>query len=239
MAESSYQHTGESSENQHSLFLASNTLSEEENIWYLDTGCSNHMCGKKELFTSLNETVKSTVMFGNNSNIPIVGKGQISIRLRDGSQNFIGDVFYAPGLHHNLLSMGQLSEKGYNMQIHNGYCTLIDRNGRFITKVRMTPNRLFPLRIQHDQFPCLSSIIPNDDWLWHMRFGHFHFSGLNYLSRKEYVSGLPVVNIPSGVCETCQIGKKHRESFPTGKSWRAKKLLEIVHSDLCSVEIPT
>jgi len=239
MAESSYQHTGESSKNQHSLFLASNTLSEEENIWYLDTGCSNHMCGKKELFSSLDETVKSNVKFGNNSNIPIVGKGQIAIRLKDGSQNFIGDVFYAPGLHHNLLSIGQLSEKGYNMKIHNGYCTLIDRNGRFITKVKMTPNRLFPLRIQHDQFPCLSSIIPNDDWLWHMRFGHFHFSGLNYLSRKEYVSGLPVVNIPSGVCETCKIGKKHRESFPTEKSWRAKKLLEIIHSNLCSVEIPT
>jgi len=112
MAESSYQHTGESSENQHSLFLASNTLSEEENIWYLDTGCSNHMCGKKELFSSLDETVKSNVKFGNNSNIPIVGKGQIAIRLKDGSHNFIGDVFYAPGLHHNLLSMRQLSKKG-------------------------------------------------------------------------------------------------------------------------------
>nr|KYP48195.1 Retrovirus-related Pol polyprotein from transposon TNT 1-94 [Cajanus cajan] len=72
-----------------------------------------------------------------------------------------------------------------------------------------------------------------------MCFGHFHFSGLNYLSRKEYVSSLPIVNIPNGVCETCEIGKKHRESFPTRVPWRAKKLLEIVHSYLCTVEIPT
>ncbi|XP_058775135.1 uncharacterized protein LOC131649389 [Vicia villosa] len=49
--------------------------------------------------------------------------GRIAIRLKDGTQNFIDDVFYAHGLHHNLLSMGQLSEKGYNMQIHNGFCT--------------------------------------------------------------------------------------------------------------------
>ena len=125
------------------------------------------------------------------------------------------------------------------MQIHNGFCTLINRNGRFITKVRMTPNRLFPLKVQHEKFPCLSSIIPNNNWLWHMRFGHFHFSDLNYLSRKEYVSGLPVVNILNGVCETCQIEKKHRDSFSTGMSCGAKKLLEIIHSDLCSVEIPT
>jgi transposase InsO family protein len=32
---------------------------------------------------------------------------------------------------------------------------------------------------------------------------------------------------------------KHRESFSTVKSWRAKKLLGIAHSDLCSVIIPT
>ncbi|XP_058740876.1 uncharacterized protein LOC131613206 [Vicia villosa] len=76
---------------------------------------------EEELFSSLNEMVKSTVKFGNNSYIPILGKGRISTRLKDGTQNFIGDVFYAPGLHHNLLSIGQLSEKSYNMQIHNGF----------------------------------------------------------------------------------------------------------------------
>nr|KYP44927.1 hypothetical protein KK1_033561 [Cajanus cajan] len=45
----SHQNIGENSYNPQSLFLASNTFSEGENIWYLDTGCSNHMCGKKEL----------------------------------------------------------------------------------------------------------------------------------------------------------------------------------------------
>ena len=196
------------------------------------------MCRKNELFSALDETVRSRVKFGNNTNIPILGKNQISIKLKDGSQNLISVVFYVPNLRYNLLSMGQLLEKGYNIQIHHGFCTLIDWNGRFVTKVKMTPNRLFPLKIHHKKISCLSSIISNDDWLWHMRFGHFHFSGLNYLSRKGYVSGLPAMNIPNRVCETCEIGKKHREPFPTGKSWRVKKLLEIIHSDLCTVEIP-
>lgn len=174
-----------------------------------------------------------------NSNIPILGKGWISIRLKDGSQNFIGYVLYVSDLHHSLLIMRQLSEKGYNMQIHNGLCKLIDINGRFITKVRMTLDRLFPLKIQHEKFPCLSSIISNDDWQWHMRFGHLHFSDLNYLSRKEYVFGFPVVNIPNRVCETCQFGKEHGDSFPTRMSWRVKKILEMIPSDLSLVEIPT
>ncbi|KAF7838842.1 Retrovirus-related Pol polyprotein from transposon TNT 1-94 [Senna tora] len=107
-----------SGENSETLFLASSNFSVDENVWYLYTGCSKHMCGKKELFSSLDESFNSLVKFGNNTNIPILGKGQISIRLKDGTQNFISDVFYAPGLHHNLLSMGQLSEKGYDMRVH-------------------------------------------------------------------------------------------------------------------------
>lgn len=47
------------------------------------------------------------------------------------------------------------------------------------------------------------------------------------------------MNIPSGVREICEIRKKHRGSFPTENSWKAEKLLEIVHSNFCSVEIPT
>lgn len=58
------QNVGYNSNTQHNLFLASNTCSENENIWYLDTGGSNHMCGK------------STVRFGKNANIPMMGKCQ-------------------------------------------------------------------------------------------------------------------------------------------------------------------
>jgi len=51
------------------------------------------MYEKKELFSSLDEMVKSTMRFGNNANIPIMGKCQITIKLNNGSQNFISNVF--------------------------------------------------------------------------------------------------------------------------------------------------
>jgi len=47
------------------------------------------------------------------------------------------------------------------------------------------------------------------------------------------VRGLPLIEKPYSVCEGCILGKQHRESFPSGKSIRAKAPLEIVHSDLC------
>ena len=45
--------------------------------------------------------------------------------------------------------------------------------------------------------------------------------------------------ITSTKCENCVVGKQHREEFPSGKSWRAKKVLEIVHSDLCGPISPS
>jgi len=57
------------------------------------------------------------------------------------------------------------------MKIHQGYCTLMDKNGRFVAKVKVTPNRFFHLKIHHGKLSCLSSVIPNDDRLWHMCFG--------------------------------------------------------------------
>ncbi|RDX62176.1 hypothetical protein CR513_59514, partial [Mucuna pruriens] len=44
------------------------------------------------------------------------------------------NIFYAPSLHHNLLSRSQLLEKGYNMHIHHDYCTLIDKNESYMPK---------------------------------------------------------------------------------------------------------
>eukprot|EP00253_Pinus_taeda_P033019 PITA_33019 len=38
---------------------------------------------------------------------------------------------------------------------------------------------------------------------------------------------------PDSLCEGCILGKQHRESFPSGKSIRAKAPIEIFHSDVC------
>ncbi|KAJ8633709.1 hypothetical protein MRB53_027045 [Persea americana] len=68
--------------------------------------------------------------------------------------------------------------------------------------------------------------------LWHHRYGHLHSKGLKVLSTKEMVLGLPEVG-EFEVCEGCLYGKQTRASFPTGKAWRAGKILELLHADLC------
>ncbi|XP_075097917.1 uncharacterized protein LOC142175238 [Nicotiana tabacum] len=140
------------------------------NLWYLDTGCINHICGHKVAFSELDETFQDTVKFGDNSAVFIMGKGKVQVTTKDNSILTISNVFYVPVLKTNLLSAGQLLEKRYELNIKGG---------------------------------------------------------------KEMVLDLPQFEPPNGVCEECVVSKQHRESFPISKSWRAKKVLELVHSDIC------
>ncbi|TYK18829.1 Retrovirus-related Pol polyprotein from transposon TNT 1-94 [Cucumis melo var. makuwa] len=45
------------------------------------------------------------------------------------------------------------------------------------------------------------------------------------------VNGLPQIEVPTEVCEDCIVSKQHRDPFPTGKSWRAKRPLELDNSE--------
>ena len=67
----------------------------------------------------------------------------------------------------------------------------------------------------------------------HFIFGHLNFGGVKLLHTKNMVKGLPLINKTNRVCEGFIFGKQHRETFPVGKSYRARSPLEIVHSDIC------
>ena len=113
----------------------------------MNSSSSNHMCGHKEIFTELDEFVRSYIKFRDASTISIKEKCKIYIKLKDGSFNAISDVYYVPGLSHNLLSMRPLSENGYDIRIFNCVCTIRDSRRGLIEKVNMAPNRLFLLQI--------------------------------------------------------------------------------------------
>ncbi|KAJ4974469.1 hypothetical protein NE237_007643 [Protea cynaroides] len=72
-------------------------------VWYVDTGCGNHMCGSKSSFSHLNEDFHSTVSFGDCSTVNVLGKGDINIRTKNGFVETISNVIHVPDLKSNLL----------------------------------------------------------------------------------------------------------------------------------------
>ena len=80
---------------------------------------------------------------------------------------------------------------------------------------------------------ALKASVLNESWLWHKRFGHLNFQSLRLLYHKNMIHGLPTIEDRDGTCEGCALGKHHRQSFPKGVAWRAKKVLELVYTDVC------
>ena len=52
-------------------------IEKKNNIWFLDTGASNHMTGCRSWFSELNESVIGTVKFGDGSLVEIKGRGDV------------------------------------------------------------------------------------------------------------------------------------------------------------------
>lgn len=84
-----------------SLFLScqvTEDLNNNKDIWLLDSGCSNHMTGNKELFSSLDSNITSEIKLGDDSNVKAHGKGVISVLTKHDEKKNIHDVYYVPGL---------------------------------------------------------------------------------------------------------------------------------------------
>ncbi|XP_049406281.1 uncharacterized protein LOC125869931 [Solanum stenotomum] len=177
---------------------------------------SNHLSGEKSAFSELDETFRTTVKFGDDSRIPLKGKGKVKLQTKSSSMQIIFDVFFAPDLKTNLISVGQLKENGYEVSIKHGICRMRDSNLGLIAKAKMTENKLFPLDM-HDigstNF-CFSTKLNSQAWLWHYRYGHLNFGGLKMLQQKKIVTGLPNFDMPVDICKDRVIGKQSRDSFP-------------------------
>ena len=60
---------------QDNVLLACNMAeTNSEDIWFLDSGCSNHMTGNLALFYALDQSVKSEVTLGTDRKISVMGK---------------------------------------------------------------------------------------------------------------------------------------------------------------------
>lgn len=68
-----------------------------EDVWFLDSGCSNHMCGNQTMFSELDSEFRHSVKLGNNSRMNVSGKGKVEL-LINGKNLTATEVFFVPEL---------------------------------------------------------------------------------------------------------------------------------------------
>jgi len=88
------------------------------------------------------------VSFGDSTKVSIKGRGKICFSQKDGKECTMEDVYYVPDLKNNILSMGQLLEKGYSVFMKDRILHLKEKNGQVLANVEMVKNRMFKLNLK-------------------------------------------------------------------------------------------
>lgn len=75
------------------LFMAhSPNINESSGVWYVDSGCSNHMCGSRSLFKEIDELKRGEVRLGDNKPMQVAGIGTIEIETAKGKVKLLHKV---------------------------------------------------------------------------------------------------------------------------------------------------
>ncbi|GAU38467.1 hypothetical protein TSUD_151900 [Trifolium subterraneum] len=168
----------------------------QEEAWYLDSGCSNHMIDNKDWLFDFDGSFRDSVKLGNDAKMTVMGKGNVKLFI-NGKVHVISNVYYLPGLNTNLLSIGQLQQKNV---------TIIFKNDTFKGYHDEKAPVIMPM--------CLQVSKDEKTQLWHNRYGHLSEKGLKLLAKKEMVKGLPELGNMEGKCSYCIIGKQQRDAIP-------------------------
>jgi len=91
---------------------------ESSENWLIESGCTNQMTYDKELFEELKNTEVKIMRIGNDELLEVKGKGTVAIASYEGTK-FISYVLFVPKIDQNLLSVGQLLDKGYKVLFEN------------------------------------------------------------------------------------------------------------------------
>ncbi|KAL5750844.1 hypothetical protein ACOSP7_005117 [Xanthoceras sorbifolium] len=194
--------------------------------WILDSGASFHATLCREIMENYVSGNFGKVHLADDETLKIVGKGDIRLKLPNGSTWKLQGVRHIPGLKRNLISIGQLDGEGYcttfsgcEWKITKG--ALVVARGKKCGTLYVTSN--------------LENIVAVADAdgksnLWHQRLGHMSEKGMKTLLSKGKLPDLKAVDV--GLCEDCIFGKQKKVSFAKiGKIPKAEKL-ELVHTDV-------
>ena len=212
-------------------------LQEQENTeiasnLIVDTGCSDHIVNKKEMFVNLRAVNEKSVRDpkGNLTAIEGIGDVPITVELNNGKMAdlILRNVLYVPNYKVNLLSVNKAVNFGHKFMFNDSRARMVLNDGR---EIHLTKNfGLFFLKVTYqnvvNQSTCnkTKQSIKGDINLWHKRLGH--------LNKTDVKRTVGCEGDTQDTCETCAMGKQASQPVPKKTENTAKKALELVYSDV-------
>jgi len=182
------------------------------------------------MFLTLVMKEGGNVKFGGNQSGKIIGTGttgNISIS--------ISNVCLVDGLKHNLLSISQFCDNGYDVLFDKTSCIIVNKNDNSIVFKGKRMDNVYKINFSElvdQKVVCLLSVNIKK-WVWHRRLGHAYWRLISKLSKLKLVKGLPDIDYHSdALCGACQKGKIVKSSFKAKDIVSTSRTLELLHIDL-------
>lgn len=211
--------------------------------WYLDSCASYHMCPFKEYFSVLESSVEGTVKLGDDSELKIEGRGKVAVKMKSGVTVQLSDVLYVPKLGCSLLSVGVMTQKGFDVVFSGEEAKVTTKNDKNVLFTAVKKNNVYEVSTssQKGMKSRCNLVTETEDKvtnavayrcngnlkLWHDRLGHVN---------EKTLMKHPVLNLKSDEnfeqCSVCIEGKMCKKSVKKFCERKAEKVLDVVHSDV-------
>ncbi|CAI5525783.1 unnamed protein product [Closterium sp. Naga37s-1] len=189
----------------------------------LDSSCSHHLMGTKEVFVDLQSSGDIKHVRGFNGALQDVqGRSTVALQGEAGKQVLITDVLYVPGVQANLLSAGQLKENGVKLQEDDDGMLLVSAAGEVLGRETYSGHALCT-----NLHPCSTrSTSPTPEVValraivsktkstpdrMHARLAHVGMDTIRSSAKNEVAIGLDLKSTT---------GPTHRVSRASAGSWR-------------------
>ncbi|GJX90903.1 retrovirus-related pol polyprotein from transposon TNT 1-94 [Tanacetum coccineum] len=213
------------------LSLATSSSRNASEIWLLDFACSHHITPHREWFSNFEEH-EEVVYTADETPLTTHGIGSVRLQNEDGTIVTLKGVRYSPKLKKNLISVGTLESKGFEVRAKDGVMKIISGVLVVMKGIRKINNTYhYKGRTVVGTVAAVTDGDRNSEAvkLWHMRLGHAGEKSLNLLIKQGLLKGLSSCKLD--LCEHCINGKTTRVKFGAAIH-KTQGILDYVYSDV-------
>ena len=172
------------------------------------------------------------VRMGNDGASKIIGMGDVSLETNTGCELLLKNMRHVSDMRLNLISVGKLDDEGYESYFGRQRWKLT--KGSLVMARGKKTNSLYTTeaKVQINSTNVMEKEVPIE--LWHKRLGHMSEKGLQRLARQDLLPGMKGAHLQN--CVDCIHGKQHRVAFRSSIPSRKPNILDLVHTDVCTMQ---
>lgn len=205
-------------------------LSNNDQIWLLDSGSTSHMTDNMKIFDNLEEEErKITLADKDGKKLSSEGIGEIVIKQSSSENNVrLKNVLCVPELNTNLLSVAKITDNDYNVRFNKfGAIVYKEPNDVIMTAARVGNAYYVRSFVVENE----SANVTSDIKIWHKRLGHVNMKIVEEMKKEDVVIGMRDTTVKEP-CESCVEGKTQRKTHHRIGERKTNSIMEMWHIDL-------